>query len=109
MPFLYKGPCVRKTKPDPAIVALETEVADVARAVALYGTPILPAFRRLESELERRREDRRALDRIVDATPIKRMGQPSEIAELVCFLLSDESSFISGQTMVIDGGRVTLP
>jgi len=50
-----------------------------------------------------------ALDRIVAATPIQRLGTPNEIAELVCFLLSDQSSFITGQTIVADGGRVTLP
>lgn len=49
------------------------------------------------------------LDRIVAATPIQRMGTPHEVAELVCFLLSERSSFITGQTIVADGGRVNLP
>ena len=40
---------------------------------------------------------------------IKRMGQPEDIAEAVCFLLSDRSSFMTGQTVVVDGGRVMLP
>lgn len=37
-------------------------------------------------------------------TPLGRIGQPSEIAELVAFLLSDKASFITGTTIVIDGG-----
>lgn len=53
--------------------------------------------------------DQDALDRIVAATPIQRLGTPNEIAELVCFLLSEQSSFMTGQTVVADGGRVTLP
>jgi NAD(P)-dependent dehydrogenase (short-subunit alcohol dehydrogenase family) len=37
-------------------------------------------------------------------TPMKRMGTPEEIASGVCFLLSDESSYITGHNLVIDGG-----
>ncbi|AWH93087.1 hypothetical protein A6035_13920 [Dietzia lutea] len=39
---------------------------------------------------------------------LKRLGQPREIAEPVCFLLSEESSFITGHTMPIDGGELAL-
>jgi len=37
------------------------------------------------------------------------MGTPRDIAELVGFLLSERSGFITGQTMVASGGRVMLP
>lgn len=50
-----------------------------------------------------------ALDKIIDATPMKRIGTPDEVAALVFFLLSDESSFTTGQTIVTSGGRVMLP
>ena len=46
---------------------------------------------------------------LIEATPMKRIGQPDEIAEMVLFLLSDRSSFTTGQTLVASGGRVTLP
>jgi 3-oxoacyl-[acyl-carrier protein] reductase len=49
------------------------------------------------------------LDRIIDATPMKRIGAPEEIAALVYFLLSDESSYTTGQTIVSSGGRVMRP
>lgn len=49
------------------------------------------------------------LDKIVDATPMKRIGTPEEIAALVYFLLSDESSYTTGQTIVSSGGRVMRP
>jgi 3-oxoacyl-[acyl-carrier protein] reductase len=49
------------------------------------------------------------LERLIDATPMKRIGTPEEIAALVFFLLSDESGFTTGQTIVSDGGRVMRP
>jgi 3-oxoacyl-[acyl-carrier protein] reductase len=40
-------------------------------------------------------------------TPLGRIGQPSEIAAAVAFLVSDDASFITGQTLVVDGGATT--
>ena len=49
------------------------------------------------------------LDKLIAATPMRRIGEPSEIADLVLYLLSERSSFMTGQTLVASGGRVTLP
>ncbi len=46
--------------------------------------------------------------RIMSRTPMKRLGQPSEIADVVAFLLSDASSYVTGEIVVVDGGRMTL-
>ena len=45
---------------------------------------------------------------VVDATPIGRFGDPSEVANLALFLASDESSFITGSEMLIDGAYTAL-
>lgn len=42
--------------------------------------------------------------RLVSRTFLRRMGRPTEIATTVRFLLSDEASYITGQTLLIDGG-----
>ncbi|HJT35526.1 MAG TPA: SDR family oxidoreductase [Pirellulales bacterium] len=47
--------------------------------------------------------------RVIDETPLGRIGEPEEIAGVIRFLLSEESSFMTGQTVVASGGRVMLP
>jgi len=45
------------------------------------------------------------LARMIEAIPLGRMGEPSEIADLVAYLCSARSSYITGQVVVIGGGR----
>ena len=44
-------------------------------------------------------------EQIRQATPVGRLGEPSDIAKAVLFLLSDNASFITGETLVVSGGR----
>jgi 3-oxoacyl-[acyl-carrier protein] reductase len=53
-----------------------------------------------------RAADPELLAQLIAVTPLGRIGQPEEIAAVVRFLLSDESSFITGQTIAACGGRV---
>jgi NAD(P)-dependent dehydrogenase (short-subunit alcohol dehydrogenase family) len=41
-----------------------------------------------------------------EATPLKRWGKPEEVAQAILFLASPQSSFVTGQTLVVDGGSV---
>jgi glucose 1-dehydrogenase len=45
---------------------------------------------------------------ILSRTPLGRIGEPSEIAKVAVFLASDEASYITGQTIYADGGRLAL-
>lgn len=49
--------------------------------------------------------DRATLESYRAAIPLKRFGRPSEAAALALFLASDESSFMTGQVVVLDGGE----
>jgi 3-oxoacyl-[acyl-carrier protein] reductase len=50
-----------------------------------------------------------AMKRVIADTPMGRIGQPDEIAAIIRFLLSEESSFMTGETVCASGGRVTVP
>lgn len=52
---------------------------------------------------------RQMLERLVARQPIPRMGRPAEVAALVTFLASDESSYCTGSAFVIDGGHLAGP
>ncbi len=49
-------------------------------------------------------DDPKKRDALVRRHPIKRLGRPEEVADAVVWLCSDAASFVTGQTLVIDGG-----
>ena len=44
--------------------------------------------------------------KIADTIPLKRMGSPKDVANVVKFLASDDSSYITGQVINVDGGML---
>jgi NAD(P)-dependent dehydrogenase (short-subunit alcohol dehydrogenase family) len=46
--------------------------------------------------------------RIMSRTPLRRLGEPAEIADTVAYLASDAASYITGEIVVVDGGRMAL-
>jgi glucose 1-dehydrogenase len=52
--------------------------------------------------------DRQAMDKILMRTPLGRIADPDEIAAVAVFLASSEASYISGETVYADGGRLAL-
>ena len=49
------------------------------------------------------------VEQLRSSTPLGRLGKPDEIANVISFLLSEESSFITGATVIASGGRILIP
>jgi len=52
--------------------------------------------------------DARALHTVLSRIPMGRLGAPDEVAKVAVFLASDDASYITGQTIYADGGRLAL-
>ena len=52
--------------------------------------------------------DEAAVGGILSRTPLGRVGEPEEVAKVAVFLASEDSSYITGQTIYPDGGRLAL-
>lgn len=48
--------------------------------------------------------DPKTMEGVLARVPLHRMGKPEEVSNLVLFLVSDDSSYMTGSTVVIDGG-----
>jgi NAD(P)-dependent dehydrogenase (short-subunit alcohol dehydrogenase family) len=81
----------------------------LTRAVAVELAPfnilvnsVAPGY--VNTELTRQNNSEEEISIIRKSIPMQRLAQPEEIAELVCFLCSERNTYITGQTIVIDGG-----
>lgn len=62
----------------------------------------------ISTEANMKNYTKEQIDDLTRTVPLKRFGEPAEIAKAAVFLASDDSSYINGQTMVVDGGEIRL-
>lgn len=88
--------------------ALASELAsnNITVNAILPGVVDTPMIRKIYEDTEGGVEA--ALASASKAIPMKRLGTPEELAEVACFLTSNESSYVTGHGIVVDGGS-TLP
>lgn len=77
---------------------MANELAPKVRVNGVAAGTVLTDFTRVNVE---GREEK-----VVGSVPLKRMGQPSDVGAAAAFLLSDDASWITGHTLVVDGGRL---
>ena len=46
----------------------------------------------------------KVMQKILNQIPLGRLGEPEEVAKLICFLVSDDANYITGQVININGG-----
>ncbi|MEM1538134.1 MAG: glucose 1-dehydrogenase [Candidatus Nezhaarchaeales archaeon] len=81
----------------------------LAKEVARYGVRVncvSPAL--VETPGSKSFIERVGKERLVKAYPLGRLGLPADVANVVLFLASDEASYITGQTLSVNGGYLTL-
>lgn len=96
-------------------VAAKSAVNGLTKSLALELGPagitvnaVPPGF--IDTPMLRAAESRGELgdiQRTIDATPVRRMGRPEDIAATCSFLISEEASYITGQIVGVNGGRNT--
>jgi len=94
----------------PAYGASKAAIHQLTRSLALKYAPqgvrvnaIAPGFVVTE-QTERGRADAVHYEAVIARTPFARWGKPDDIAGPVLFLASQQAAFVTGQTLVVDGG-----
>ena len=91
--------------------AAKAGIMGLTRAISLEGAPVgvranavAPGYTRTELLQQAIDDGSQREEWMLDRVPLKRLGDPDEIARVVRFLASDEASYVTGQTIVVDGG-----
>lgn len=86
-----------------ALISLSKSIAKAYGSYGVRSNCVAPGMTR--TPLTQERCDNKDIERgYIEATPLKRIGQPEDIAETIMFLASESSSWISGQTIHVNGG-----
>lgn len=84
--------------------ALISFTKSLSKELAMFGIRVNAVAPNLINTKMAHQMEQKSFDTMVSVASMKRMGEPSEVAKTILFLASDESSYITGQTIRVDGG-----
>ena len=93
-----------------AVLNLTRTIAAEAGPYGIRANTVCPGFTdttMLEQFLAMQDDPEAVREAMAEEYPLKRLGEPEEIANTILFLASDEASFVSGHGLVVDGGFST--
>jgi 3-oxoacyl-[acyl-carrier protein] reductase len=85
-----------------AIIGFTKAAAIEFGADNILVNAVAPGF--IDTDLTRKNNSPEQIERLCEMVPLGRLGEPDEIANLVYWLGSEENTYMTGQTLVIDGG-----
>ncbi|MGD0803573.1 MAG: 3-oxoacyl-ACP reductase family protein [Candidatus Bathyarchaeia archaeon] len=89
-----------------ALIAMTTVAAQDLGPHGINVNSVAPGWTRTDMTSRSTREKTEELQKLkAGMAAMRRIGEPQDIANAVLFLASDESSFVTGQVLVVDGGR----
>ena len=88
--------------------ALDALTRTVSKEVAKYNITINSVAPSLIDTDMLKTIPKNTLSNLINNSPMKRLGKPEEIASIIYFLSSDESSYITGETLIASGGLFTI-
>jgi len=89
-----------------AIAALTRNVAVQFAQQGIRANAVAPGTVGTETVMRNIRGNSAVIEALSRKTPLGRMGDPDELAGVICFLLSDDASYVTGETVFVDGGRL---
>ncbi len=90
-----------------AVIQFSKSIAVEYGSQGIRSNAVCPGM--IETEMtEELRQDTALMDEFLKGYPLGRFGQPEEVAQACLFLASDESAFITGATLPVDGGSTAL-
>ncbi len=100
------GGCCAYAAAKGGIVSLTRALARELSAYNIRVNAVAP--RNIRSEMLESVFNKEEISKMEEHTPLKRLGEQEDIASVVLFLLSQMSGFITGETILVDGGRTFL-